>query len=147
MSAPLWVAELADAFWTAAGLPGPFPRDLTAAVVGGWPLAVVDLPRLTLDAARTWLTRNGVAVPVAGPDRRLRAGLVSANGSGFIFLDADDQSDERRFSLAHEIAHHLRDDWAVRERAARRLGRDVLSVFDGTRPATDAERQIGRAHV
>lgn len=140
MSVPLWVCELADAFWAVAGPPGPFPRDLTAAVAGGWPLAVVDLPRLSLGAAHAWLTRNGVTVHVRGPDRRLRAGLVSGNGQGFVFLDADDLPDERRFSLAHEVAHYLRDDWAVRERAARRLGRNVLAVFDGERPATDSER-------
>ena len=28
MTAPVWVTELADAFWRRGGDPGPFPRDL-----------------------------------------------------------------------------------------------------------------------
>ncbi|MFO0808615.1 MAG: hypothetical protein U0746_08330 [Gemmataceae bacterium] len=140
MSAPLWAVELADAFWAAAGEPGPFPRDLAGPVARGWPLTVVDIAGLSLATARAWLAERGVPCPAMGPDRRLRAGLVATGGDGVVFLDADDPSDERRFSLAHEVAHHLRDAWRVRERAAARLGRDVLAVVDGKRPATAAER-------
>jgi hypothetical protein len=57
-----------------------------------------------------------------------------------VFLDADDPPAERRFSLAHEIAHFLRDYWSSREKTTTRLGPAVAKVLDGDRQATPAER-------
>jgi hypothetical protein len=36
---PLWVAELAAAFWDEAGEPGPFPRNLRRAARRAFPLS------------------------------------------------------------------------------------------------------------
>jgi hypothetical protein len=140
VSPPVWAAELAGRFWAVAGPPPPFPRDLTAAAPAALPLRVVSLPALRLDGVRAWLARAGLRCPTDEPDRPLRACLVTRAGVGFVFLDADDPPDERRFSLAHEVAHFLRDYDAVRRAAAARLGPAVLEVFDGQRPATAEER-------
>jgi hypothetical protein len=137
---PVWVAELAGRFWAAAGPPPPFPRDLMAATTAGLPVRVVDLAALSLDGVRGWLARCGVPCPGDEPDRPLRACLFTWAGGGFVFLDRADPADERRFSLAHEVAHFLRDYNAPRRRAAARLGPDVLAVFDGRRRATHEER-------
>ncbi len=136
---PAAVAELAERFW-AAGPPPPFPRDLTAAATAGLPVRVVDLAALSLGGVRGWLARCGVPCPADEPDRPLRACLFTWAGGGFVFLDRADPADERRFSLAHEVAHFLRDYDAPRRRAAARLGPDVLAVLDGRRRATHEER-------
>jgi hypothetical protein len=134
------VAELAGRFWVAAGEPPPLPRDLTQPAMAGWPLVVVELPNLTLDGVRRWLARLRVAVPIGEPNRRLRGCLVTRAGHGFIFADALDPPDERRFSVAHEIAHFLRDYDALRRKAVARLGPGILDVLDGIRSATPEER-------
>lgn len=140
MSVPVWCADLAAGFWAAAGDPPPFPRDLRGAIALGLPLAVVDLPGLTVTGVRNWLGRRVIALPLAEPDRPLRACLVASGGHGFAFLDAADPPAERRFSLAHELAHFLRDYRHPRQTAARRLGPAVLDVLDGRRPPTPDER-------
>lgn len=140
MSAPLWVTELAAAFWAAAGVAEPFPRALRHAAVVAFPLTVKELPGLRFAAARDWLRRRGVERPLPVGDRPLRACLAVERGGGFIFLEADDPEDERRFSLAHELAHYLRDYWQPRRDAARAFGETILDVFDGLRPPTPAER-------
>src|SRR5207237_873153 len=123
----LWVRELADAFWAEAGRAEPFPRDLRGPIA--WAvlrLAVVERPALCVGGVLDWLRRSGVVCPLREPDRRLRGCLVASRGYGFAFLDADDGPHERRFTLAHELAHFLRDYLQPRRRAAARLGPQVL---------------------
>jgi hypothetical protein len=136
----VWVTELAGRFWASAGPPPPFPRDLTAAATAALSLRVARLPGLRLGGVRAWLARNRVACPADETDRPLRACLVTRAGFGFVFLDADDPAEELRFSLAHEVAHFLRDYDALRRAAVARLGPATLEVFDGKRPATAEER-------
>jgi hypothetical protein len=140
VSVPLWAAELAAAFWVEVGAPEPFPRGLSRPIARALPLAVVLLPQLRLAAVRAWLERCAIACPCAAVDRPLRACLVARGGAGLIFLDGADPADERRFSLAHELTHFLRDYWRLRRRACARLGDRVAEVLDGRRPPTPEER-------
>jgi Zn-dependent peptidase ImmA (M78 family) len=55
-------------------------------------------------------------------------------------IDGADEEDEQRFSIAHELAHFLRDYWNVRRQIRKRLARDAAEVLDGQRPPTSAER-------
>lgn len=136
----LLVTELARQFWERAGEPGDFPRDLGRAVSFALPLVVVQLPSLRVAAAAAWLLRRGSACLDGIPDRPLRACLVAHRGQGLVFIDGTDPHDERRFSLAHEVAHFLADYWWPRTRAERRVGPGALEVLDGLRPPTRAER-------
>jgi hypothetical protein len=140
VSAPLWVTELAAAFWAAAGGPEPFPRRLRGPIGRAFVFTVVDRPRLSVAGALDWLARTGVSCAWGMCDRPLRACLVAAGGAGFAFIDADDPEDERRFSLAHELAHFLRDYWRPRGRALTKLGPAAAEVFDGRREPTTVER-------
>jgi hypothetical protein len=133
---PVWVHDLADHFWRAVGPPPPFPRDLhTAATNFG--LTVLSRPGLTLDTVRGVMTRYTRVVAPDEPDRPLRACLCTVRGRGFVFLDSDDPPAERRFSLAHEIAHFLRDADAPRRAVAATLGADAVRVLDGAAPNPD----------
>src|SRR5579864_23493 len=138
---PLWAYEAARDFWARAGGPPPdFPRDLRQSVALALPLAVVGLPRLRLDAIRNWLRARGSAFELTTPDRRLHACLVARGGEGIVFLDGADPEDERRYSLAHEVAHFLVEHEIPRRRAEQALGAGVLEVLDGQRSPTPIER-------
>lgn len=137
---PVWVVELAGRFWAAAGEPPPFPRDLERSIADAVPLSVVDRHPLTMHAVSAYLRGLGLPVAVVEPDRPLRAALYCWKGSGVLFLDAADPPDERRFSLAHELAHYLHDYDKLRRRVVQALGADGLAVLDGRRRATTDER-------
>ncbi len=150
MSAPLWVTELASAFWALAGGPGPFPRDLRRPIQRALAISIVDRPGLSVGDVLGWLRKQGHDCPLDELDRPLRACLVCWGGAHFLFVEENDNPAERRFSLAHELAHFLRDYWWPRRRAEKRLGPAVREVFDGLRPPTEGERLhalLGRVSV
>jgi hypothetical protein len=139
----MWVLELAEAFWNEAGVAGPWPRDLRTAALNALPLSIEELPGLGVLRVADWLRDAGSTCPELGPDRRLRGCLVACDGHGIVFLDAGDPEDEQRFTLAHEIAHFLRDYRRPRQRAVALLGPGILDVLDGRRPARPDERLHG----
>ena len=61
-------------------------------------------------------------------------------GGGVIFIDSADDDDEQRLSLAHELAHYLRDYWEPRLRISECMAEDAIEVIDGQRPAAGYER-------
>lgn len=140
MSVPLWAAELAATFWVKAGEPEPFPRDLRRPIARAVLLSVAFLPKLTVRAALERLRECGLVCEFPGVDRPLRACLVARNGHGVALIDGADSDAEQRFSIAHELAHFLRDYWYLRQQIRKRLGESALEVLDGRRPATPRER-------
>jgi hypothetical protein len=140
MTLPLWATELAREFWQMGEPAESFPRSLRQSLARALPLGVVLLPDLCLEAVCSWLRQHALTCPCAGMDRTLRACLFASRGAGFIFLDGTDSEDEQRFSLAHELAHFLRDYWQPRQLACQQLGAQIVEVLDGVRPPTAAER-------
>jgi hypothetical protein len=140
VSAPIWCAELAADFWArAGGVPRTLPRDIRRAAAAV-PLAVVELKGVSVQRVRDWFAAVGLPLPLDEPDRPLRACLVAWRGEGFAFIDLLDDPAERGFSLAHELAHFLRDYLRPRELAVAKLGRAALEVLDGARSPTPEER-------
>jgi hypothetical protein len=135
-----WLEEEATTFWRAAGQPPPFPRNLETPVMWALPLLVQPLPGLWVDGVRAWLEQAVIPIGVPGPNRPLHACLVACSGRGAVLLDAEDPEDERRFSLAHEVAHFLVDYLGPRRRVLDHLGPEAVEVLDGRRPATLDER-------
>lgn len=140
MGTPLRVTQLARAFWKEAGEEEPFPRSLRRAIAWAVPLTVMFLPRLGVKSVGARLRELGVACSIDETDRPLRACLVARRGQGIAFVDGADSENEQRYSLAHELAHYLRDYRYPREEACKRLGDQVQEVLDGERPPTLQER-------
>jgi hypothetical protein len=135
----LWAAELAKSFWSHVDAEEPFPRRLRGPI-RAMPLTVESIAGLTVTKVCQWLQRNGISQDGGPRDRPLRGCVTADGGHGIIFLDQTDPEDEQRFSLAHELAHFLRDYWRPRQLALERLGAQALDVLDGKRLPTPSER-------
>jgi hypothetical protein len=135
------VQQAVDFFWRAAGAIEPFPRELEEPAAWGLPVAIVKLPRLWMIDIQCELRHYGVAwtAPADAP-LRLSGFMLARRGSGFLFIDGSEPACERRYSLAHEIAHFLVDYHLPRQRAIDMMGPAIRPVLDGERPATLAER-------
>jgi hypothetical protein len=136
------LARQAAEFWELVGEPEPFPRTLVGPAALALPIAVQELPNLTLAGMTNWLTARGVALPTTSgsSNRRLRGCLAAWRGHAFILIDGSDPEDERRFTLAHELAHLLLDYREPRRQAIAALGEELVPVLDGERPPTQMER-------
>jgi hypothetical protein len=120
-----------------------FPRDVRFAALS-LPVHVELIEDLTPSKIDIWLHRHlNWRAPTTTDDRRLRGCLVAHRGRAFIFLEACESADERRFTLSHELAHFVGHYLAARELAITRLGPSVVAVLDGDRAPTAAERLSG----
>ena len=119
---PLWVTELADVFWEAAGVREPFPRALRRPIARALQMVIISLPRLRLQDVTDWLRRHDIDCPCGAANSDLHACLAAWRGWGYVFLDGADPEDEQRLSLAHELAHFLRHYWHPRWLARRKFG-------------------------
>jgi len=134
---PGWLATVVERFWHFQPAPS-FPRDLELHIMLNLPVAIVEVPELTVRDMRAHLGPGASGVLAALPDRRVHACLLAYAGVGIIFVDATDDPAERRTNLAHEAAHFLLDYLLVRDRlAAHDLG--LLDVMDGLRQPTPQE--------
>ena len=140
-----WLREALDVADLRLG--SDFPRDLAAAIPVQLPVSIVELQRLSTGSVQSWLHDRGVPHDLQG-NRRLHGGLVAHAGAAIVFLDARDDQDERRFTLAHETAHVIHDHLVPRARALRALGDSIRPVLDGERkPSREEELSAVLAHV
>jgi hypothetical protein len=139
----VWVAELAARFWAAVGDPPPFPRDLRSVLCWLPNLHVIAVPRLTLTSAAEHFARHNIPCAAPAEDRPLTGCFGAYRGVGVILADPTLDPAELRFTMAHEVAHFLRDYDKPRRRAATWLEPRALEALDGFRPPTVNERLAG----
>ncbi|CAG0947700.1 hypothetical protein ANRL1_04442 [Anaerolineae bacterium] len=132
--------DAVDLFWQLCGESEPFPRTLERSILLALPIALIKLPRLRLIDIESWIKRRGIAFRFDYTSRLVRGCLVAFGGKGLIFVDGTDPDSERRFTLAHEVAHFLMDYWQPREHAIRKLGASIVEVIDGIRLPSVNER-------
>ena len=116
-----------------------FPRDLAAEVPLRLPVTLVPLPRVTPESVRDWLRRRRLHPPGTDVPRGLHGCMVARAGVGILFHDSEEDEAEHRFTLAHEVAHFVLDQWLPRKRAVRVFGEGILPVLDGLRLPTPEE--------
>ena len=141
MTWPRGTREVAAAFWSKAGGRKRFgsPPDLEAAIAYSLPAAIVSVPALDTDAVRKLLERIGGDLWRDGSPRALRGCLVADAGVGLIMVNADDDAEERRVTIAHEVAHFVLHYQRPREQAEATFGIQLRAVMDRLRAATAGE--------
>jgi hypothetical protein len=130
----------AAGFWKRVGARELFPRNLRKSVLQALPVAIVQLPRLTLGEASRWLRARGVDRQLGSQDRMVRGCLLADRGHGFVFLDGSLEPEDERITLAHEVAHYWLHYEKPRATAIAGLGERIREALDGDRPFSPAEQ-------
>ena len=136
------VAGVAEVFWHGAGGRALFgsPVNITRAATRVLPVAIRDIPGLRTDHVAALLERIGGTPWNDGSPRRLRGCIVADAGKALVLVDGSDPDDERRMTVAHEVAHLILHYIQPRETAVRAFGPHILAVMDRLRPPTLGER-------
>lgn len=133
---------VADRFRREADLPDDVPVAPDRVMPGLYPVSSVLLPGLCVSALREWLERRGAGMAGLAHcrDQRLRGAVVAWKGHGLLCADLEDGEAERRFTLAHEAGHFLRDHYYPRRDLLERFGPGIAPVLDGLRLPTPEEQ-------
>ncbi len=138
---PKHLRKLAYDFWASYGEAESYPRDLEESILATQPLSIVKLCRPSAADVGAWIMDRGLDLPgLADPNRYLFGCLLIFRGKGFIFLDGTANPPERRFTLAHELSHYLRDFVYPLNLAIAKLGPEVSDLFYGLREPSPEER-------
>jgi len=119
--------------------PSTFPRNLADEVHLSLSVVLERVTHLTSDDVRSVLAQRWRYQAVADVDRPLHGCLAARAGSGILFVDAEDDEDEQRFTLAHEVAHFVLEHVMPRSRARRVFGDGIRPVLDCLRAPTPEE--------
>lgn len=137
------VEKISREFWALSKLQYAFPLDIERAISRTQPIAIISLPQLSIDKIKAYFSENNIPYQFDYQDRNLHGFIFVQDGYGLIFINGSDSQPERRFTLAHELAHFLLDYQIPRNRVIERLGTEIIEVLDGLREPTIEERLSG----
>ncbi len=135
---------LAAKFRAKCGISEGDQFDVEAAIIANTLLWIERIDGLTVGGVQAWLHQRNYQMMMGdhGPERELFGCLVidCESERGYIFVDGLSSDLEQRFTIAHELAHYLRDYEYPRERALARWGESIRAVLEGTRAPTIDEQ-------
>src|SRR5262245_54381800 len=106
-------------FWKRYGYPPPRPCNLEQIISLVLPVTPVGIAQLSVSKVNQWLNSRGITYALPAAERRLHGALLAFAGQGVVFFDETDAQDERRYTVAHEVAHFL-DYWSLRRELLQR---------------------------
>lgn len=138
---PSLLEEIASKFWEPFLAHKLYPIDIDRIVAfSDLPIIIVQLPDLTIKAVQQWTVQHNFPVSFSAEDRLLHGFLLAHEGHGVIFVNGTDPPEERRYTVAHEIAHFLLDYHLQRQRLVRIFGETIIELLDGKRLPSLSER-------
>src|SRR5712692_86661 len=104
-----WLAHITENIRSEIGGEITYPLDLSYFISRSFPLSIIMLPLLRVTRVESWFQQQEIPFRFLCQDRSLCGCIIAVRGSGFIFADSSDPGDERRYTIAHEVAHFLLD--------------------------------------
>ena len=130
----------AEWFWTRAGRPVRYPVDISYAAICALEVSIHMIADLTPAAATDFFRRDGSRGATAFGQRAMHGCIAFGPRGATIMVEQKDAEDERRFTIAHEVAHYILEVRRHHRLAEQRVGGDFVGILYGLREATPTER-------
>src|SRR5947209_17283878 len=134
-----WSLHVTENLWNEIGGEITYPLDLSNIISHSFPLSIIMLPLLRVSRVESWFQKQEIPFRFLCQDRSLCGCIIAVRGSGFIFADSSDPDNERRYTIAHEVAHFLLDYLHPRQKVLRLFGESIRPVLDGERTPTKTD--------
>ena len=135
-----WTQYWSDWFWKRAGGRSGYPADIAYAVMCALDVYVDEVANLTPASAAARIGRGGLWQSDGVYERGLRGCVIVGQAGAAILVEKSDDEAEKRFTIAHEVAHYILEVKRHHERASDRLGPEFADALYGLREATPTER-------
>ncbi len=130
----------ANWFWHHAGGRSSYPADIRYATTCALPVSVMEIADLTTSTAADYFELpQDEHIPSAG-ERNLHGCIAVRPRGATILVEIHDEDAQKRFTIAHEVAHYIIEVHRHQERAARMMDDGYVEVLYGSRKATPNER-------
>jgi hypothetical protein len=135
------VKQVAEDFWKHLLQYRTFPVEIERAIAfSNLPLHIDLIPGLDIDHVNQWIRAHRFPARIDKDNCALHGFLLARGGNGVIFVNGTDKLEERRFTIAHELAHFLLDYHLPRINYLKLYGDSILEILDGKRLPTIEER-------
>jgi Zn-dependent peptidase ImmA (M78 family) len=135
------VKQVAEGFWRPLLPYRTFPVDIERVIAfSNLPLHIDLIPGLDIEHVNQWIKANHFPARIDKDNCALHGFLLARSGHGIIFVNGTDNRKERRFTIAHELAHFLLDYYLPRIHYLKIYGDSILEILDGSRLPTFQER-------
>ena len=133
-------AHWASWFWKRAGGRSAPPVDIGYAATCALAIGIRPINGLTTSTAMGHL--ENIGFPCAdGVDERELHGCIAVGPRGaMILVEMRDDEAQRRFTIAHEVAHYILEVHRHHRRAAQKMGLYYVDILYGSREAAPSER-------
>ena len=135
-----WPRYWSDWFWKRAGGRSGYPADITYAATCALYVYVDEIADLTPGSAAAHVGLGRLWRSDCVDRRRLHGCVIVGQGGAAILVEKGDDEAQKRFTIAHEVAHYILEVKQRYERAADRMGREFADTLYGLREATSTER-------
>jgi len=139
----LKIEKIATDFWQLSRLSLEFPLDIERAISRTQPLFIISLPQLSISKIECFLKEKNIPYLLNSENKSLHGFILIQKNCGYIFINGTDSPQERRFTLAHELAHYLIDYAIPRQKVIDLYGNEITEVLDGNREPTIEENIQG----
>ncbi|MCP3064886.1 ImmA/IrrE family metallo-endopeptidase [Myxococcus sp. K38C18041901] len=114
-------------------------HDLLDCFCGQFSVVPVAIPKVTQQAAQDWLSFRRPGQWFTTEPHSHHGLMAWWRGHGILFYNKQTKAPEQRFTVVHEVAHFVLEEWVPRRRALSVFGPEILPVLDGERAPSPEE--------
>lgn len=131
MHAKLQIERIAREFWATTQAEFRYDYDIVKAVESSGDVHLIRMQQLSPTKITSWLINHEIDIPFESTATHLNGALLIRNEKVIMFIDANENISQQRFTLAQQVSHFLLNYQMPKERAIMTLGKKIAHALRG----------------